>query len=217
MSLTVVLPASSADVTHRRRVSATHESDGTPGSSTESVCTLSADSHTLSSAAAAALGLLPLTTTTSTLQQPHSANYILIIIVNEYYYSAMESKKTSRALNNRKNKTNDSVTTQDKNRSQTVGDQNERLKSSVFSRRLKAMSDGPVYTGSLSFAETKVSNYSRRRKFALSPIYSSHIHGGHNLGGKTQEHFKNWSTTFSVPTLVMFYVYGIIKSLIALT
>jgi len=45
---------------------------------------------------------------------------INIIIINEYYCnSAVESKKTSRALNNRKNKTNDSVT-QDKNRSQTV-------------------------------------------------------------------------------------------------
>ena len=42
-----------------------------------------------------------------------------IIIINEYYYSAIESKITSRALNNRKNKTNYSVT-QDKNRSQTV-------------------------------------------------------------------------------------------------
>ena len=44
---------------------------------------------------------------------------IIIIIINEYYYSAIESKITSRALNNRKNKTNYSVT-QDKNRSQTV-------------------------------------------------------------------------------------------------
>ena len=44
---------------------------------------------------------------------------IIIIIINEYYYSAIESKITSRAVNNRKNKTNYSVT-QDKNRSQTV-------------------------------------------------------------------------------------------------
>jgi len=44
---------------------------------------------------------------------------IIIIIINEYYYSAKESKITSRALYNRKNKTNYSVT-QDKNRSQTV-------------------------------------------------------------------------------------------------
>jgi len=61
-----------------------------------------------------------------------------VIIMNEYYYSAVESKNSSRALNNRKNKTNDSVT-QDKNRSQDCQRSNERLKSGVFGRRLKAI------------------------------------------------------------------------------
>jgi len=63
---------------------------------------------------------------------------VIIIIINEYYYSAMESKKTSRSLNNRKNKTSDSVM-RDKNRSKACQRSNEQLKSSVFSRRLKAM------------------------------------------------------------------------------
>jgi len=52
---------------------------------------------------------------------------------------AGESIKTSRALNNRKNKTNDSVM-QDKNRSQDCKRSNEQLKSSVFSRCLNAIS-----------------------------------------------------------------------------
>ena len=43
------------------------------------------------------------------------------------------SQKTSRELDNRKNKTNDSLT-QVKNRSQDCQRSNERLKSSVFSR-----------------------------------------------------------------------------------
>ena len=63
---------------------------------------------------------------------------VIIIIINEYYYSAMESKKTSRSLNNRKNKTSDSVM-RDNNRSKACQRSNEQLKSSVFSRRLKAM------------------------------------------------------------------------------
>ena len=41
--------------------------------------------------------------------------------MNECYYSAVESKKTSRELNNGKNETNDSVT--HKNGRQTVRDQ----------------------------------------------------------------------------------------------
>ena len=61
--------------------------------------------------------------------------------MNEYYYSAVESKKSPRALNNKKNKTNDSVT-QDENMSQDCQRSNGRLKSSVLSGRLKSISDG---------------------------------------------------------------------------
>ena len=50
-------------------------------------------------------------------------------------------KKTSGALKNRNNNTNDSVM-QDKNSSQTVRDQ----MSGVLSRRLKAISNGDVMT-----------------------------------------------------------------------
>ena len=59
-----------------------------------------------------------------------------------YYYKRMPwSQKTSRALINRKRKTNDSVT-QVKNKSQDCQRSNERLKSSVLSRRLKAINNG---------------------------------------------------------------------------
>ena len=65
--------------------------------------------------------------------------------MNEYCYSAVESEKTSRVsyLTTEKNKTEDSVR-QDKSRSQNCQRSNERLKSSVLSRRLKVISDGDV-------------------------------------------------------------------------
>ena len=54
----------------------------------------------------------------------------IIVIINEYYYSAVESKKLQEHLTTEKNKTNDSIM-QDKNRSQTVGDQKGSVSSVV--------------------------------------------------------------------------------------
>jgi len=61
------------------------------------------------------------------------------IIINEYYYSAVGVKQLQEHSTTEKNKTNESVA-QDKNCQRL----NERLKSSVLSRRLKAISDGDV-------------------------------------------------------------------------
>jgi len=58
----------------------------------------------------------------------------IIVIINEYYYSAVESKKLQEHLTTEKNKTNDSIM-QDKNRSQTVGDQKGSVSSVVTWRR----------------------------------------------------------------------------------
>jgi len=55
-------------------------------------------------------------------------------------------KITSRALNDIKNKINDSVTQVKNRRSTDCQRSNERLKSSLLSRRLKAISDGDVMT-----------------------------------------------------------------------
>ena len=70
---------------------------------------------------------------------------VIITIINEYYYSAIESKKSLRALNNRKNNTNDGVM-HVKNVSQDCPRSNERQKSCVFSCHLKAISNGDVMT-----------------------------------------------------------------------
>jgi len=54
-------------------------------------------------------------------------------------------KKLQEHLTTEKNKTNDCVT-RDKNRNQNCHRSHEQLKSSVFSHRLKAISDGDVMT-----------------------------------------------------------------------
>jgi len=56
------------------------------------------------------------------IQKVKKNQQLLYCYMNEYYYSAVQSKKLQGHWTTEKNKTNDSVT-QDKNGSQTVGDE----------------------------------------------------------------------------------------------